>query len=374
MHTLETAREFLEAGRFNECVELCRALIAAKPGDPSAHALLCRSLAAQGRFDAALAAITDALRLSPADPGLNLDRALALLKAGHLQEGWAAYEWRHKRPGAGKPPSLPKVRYLDDLDGRTVLIDHEQGFGDTIQFLRYVQPLAEAGMNILLRVPRELARLMRGQAGIAEVLVSGQEAAPSDYYCPVNSLPYVFDTLLETVPTDGAYIRADVALIAEWAARLPPGPRVGLIWAGEASPGNPDLERKRDVPFKMLLPLTVTPGPAFVSLQTGPARGEIAGPIHDPMGAVQDFADTAAIIDNLDAVISVDTAVAHLAGAMGKPVFLLDRYDNCWRWLYGRGDSPWYPTLMIFRQTEPGDWLGPITEAAQTLEEFFPEG
>jgi ADP-heptose:LPS heptosyltransferase len=124
----------------------------------------------------------------------------------------------------------------------------------------------------------------------------------------------------------------------------------------------------------MLLPLTVTPGVSFVSLQTGSARSQIAGGVHDPMGAVRDFADTAAIIANLDAVISVDTAAAHLAGAMGKPIFLLDRYDNSWRWLYGRGDSPWYPTLMIFRQTQPGDWLGPVTQAAQTLEEFFPEG
>jgi Glycosyltransferase family 9 (heptosyltransferase) len=374
MKTLGDARELLEAGRFIECAQLCRALIAAEPNDPSAHAFLCRSLAAQGRFDAALAAITDALRLSPADTGLNLERAFALLKAGHLQEGWAAYEWRHRQPGGGKPPTLPKVRYLDDLDGRTVLIDHERGFGDTIQFLRYVRPLAEAGMKIQLRVPGELVRLMRGQAGIAQVLVGGEENAPADYYCPVGSLPYVFDTALETVPTDGAYIGAEAGLIAEWAARLPPGPRVGLVWAGAASPGSPGLERRRNVPFKMLLPLTVTPGPAFVSLQTGTARGEIAGPIHDPMGAVQDFADTAAIIANLDAVISIDTAVAHLAAAMGKPVFLLDRYDNCWRWLHGRGDSPWYPTLMIFRQAEPGDWLGPVTEAAQTLEEFFPEG
>jgi hypothetical protein len=218
---------------------------------------------------------------------------------------------------------------------------------------------------------------MRGQYGIAEVATSGAGLPPFDYRCPVNSLPYVFDTSIETVPADGAYVSADRALTAEWAARLPPGPRVGLVWAGEPGSSDPEaraLDRRRNLPFKMLLPLTVTPGVSFISLQTGPARSQIAGGIHDPMGAVRDFADTAAIIANLDAVISVDTAVAHLAGAMGKPVFLLDRYDNCWRWLYGRGDSPWYPTLMIFRQAQPDDWLGPVTQAAQTLEEFFPEG
>ncbi|HEX4505961.1 MAG TPA: glycosyltransferase family 9 protein [Alphaproteobacteria bacterium] len=376
MHTLEAAREYLEAGCFEECAALCRGLIEADPGNTKAHATLGRALTAEGEFDEALAASTDALRLSPADIAINLDRAVALLKAGHLLEGWAAYEWRH---GGDTParPMLPKVRYLDHLDGRTVLIDHEGGFGDTIQFLRYARLLVEIGAKVVLRAPPELARLMSGQDGIAEV-VTAADRPPFDYRCPAMSLPYVFDTAVETIPTaDGVYINADRALIAEWATRLPPGPRVGLVWAGERSSNDAEaqaLDRRRNLPFKMLLPLTVTPGVSFVSLQTGPARGQIAGGIHDPMGAVRDFADTAAIIANLDAVISVDTAVAHLAGAMGKPVFLLDRYDNCWRWLYGRGDSPWYPTLMIFRQAQPGDWLGPVTQAAQTLEEFFPEG
>jgi len=271
---------------------------------------------------------------------------------------------------------LPKLKHLGDLSGRIILIRHEDGFGDTIQFLRYAQLLAETGARIVLSAPRELARLMRGQTGIAEVFTGNADPARHDYHCPIGSLPYVFDTSIETVPADGAYIAADPTLTAEWAARLPPGPRVGLVWAGASRSGGPAaqaLDRRRNLPFKMLLPLTVTPGLSFVSLQMGPARSQIAGGVHDPMGAVKDFADTAAIIANLDAVISVDTAAAHLAGAMGKPVFLLDRYDNCWRWLHGRGDSPWYPTLMIFRQTQPGDWLGPVTQAAQTLEEFFPE-
>jgi hypothetical protein len=369
MHTLGAAHEYLEAGCFEECADLCRALIAADPTNPEAHAMLGRALTAEGEFDEALAAIGDALRLSPADIHINLDRAVALLKAGHLLEGWAAYEWRHM-PAV---PMLPKVRYLEDLGGRTVMVDHEDGIGNTIQFLRYARALTEMGARVLLRVPPELERLMRGQDGIAEVLTAEREPAPFDYRCPVMSLPYVFDTSLETIPAAGAYIGADAGLTAEWAARLPPGPRVGLVWAGVSATGGP-ADRRRSMPFRMLLPLTVTPGVSFVSLQTGAARAEIAGGVHDPMGAVRDFADTAAIIANLDAVISVDTAVAHVAGAMGKPVFLLDRYDNCWRWLYGRGDSPWYPTLMIFRQTQPGDWLGPVTQAAETLEEFFPEG
>jgi tetratricopeptide (TPR) repeat protein len=367
-------------GLIEEAIDAFGQAVMADPADAAAYTDLSHVLAAEGRFDEALAATTDALRLLPDDIEINIDRALTLLKAGHLLEGWAANEWRHKRPGRGTPPvhlMLPKLRHLDDLAGRTIVILHEDRFGDTLQFLRYAQLLAEAGGRIVLRAPRELERLMRGQQGIAEVLTGDADLPPFDYQCPVCSLPYVFDTSIETIPIDGPYIRADAMLAAEWAARLPPGPRVGLVWAGEARSDEPAaraLDQRRNLPFKMLLPLTVTPGLTFVSLQMGPARAQIAGAVHDPMGGVKDFADTAAIIANLDAVISVDTAVAHLAGAMGKPVFLLDRYDNGWRWLYGRGDSPWYPTLMIFRQTRIGDWLGPVTQAAQTLEEFFPEG
>jgi len=365
-------------GQVDEAIGVFGKAVAADPANAAARANLGNALATGGRFEDSLAAITDALRLSPADIDINVNRAVTLLKAGRLPEGWAANEWRHKKPGREKlPPALmlPKLAHLGDLAGRTIVVYHEEGFGDTIQFLRYAQLLAEAGARIILWVPQELVRLMRGQAGIAEVLTGNVNLPPFDYHCPIISLPYVFDTTVETIPARNSYIQADAALVADWAARLPPGPRVGLVWAGEPRPHDPiaeALDRRRSLPFKMLLPLTVTPGMSFVSLQMGAARDQIANGVHDPMGGVKDFADTAAIIANLDAVISVDTAVAHLAGAMGKPVFLLDRYDNCWRWLHGRADSPWYPTLMIFRQTQMGEWLGPVTQAAETLEEFFP--
>jgi len=368
-----------EQGATDEAIELFGRAVAADPANAAAHANLGNALATEGLFEDALAAITDALRLSPADIDININRAVTLLKAGRLLEGWAANEWRHKKPGREKlPPALmlPKLKHLDELAGRTIVIYHEEGFGDTIQFLRYARLLAEAGARIILWAPQELVRLARGQAGIAEVLTGNVNLPRFDYHCPIISLPYVFETAIETIPAKTPYIVADAALTAEWAARLPPGPRVGLVWAGEPRPHDPvaqALDQRRSLPFKMLLPLTVTPGMSFVSLQMGPARGQILSGVHDPMGGVKDFADTAAIIANLDAVISVDTAVAHLAGAMGKPVFLLDRYDNCWRWLHGRADSPWYPSMMIFRQTRMGEWLGPVTQAAETLGEFFPD-
>ena len=184
---------------------------------------------------------------------------------------------------------------------------------------------------------------------------------------------------METIPCDVPYVAADPALAAAWAARLPAGEalRVGLVWAGQARPWLPGftgLDRRRSTSLATLAPLAAIQGVRFISLQKGPAAGEIVQPgidlnVFDAMEEVRDFADTASIIANLDLVISVDTSVVHLAGAMGKPVFLLDRYDNCWRWLRGREDSPWYPTLRIFRQQQSGEWGPVIARVAAALSE-----
>jgi hypothetical protein len=178
------------------------------------------------------------------------------------------------------------------------------------------------------------------------------------------------------------YIAAEPERAQRWAgrfnaARLPGGPRIGLVWSGEPRAYDPTaqaLDARRSIPFETLRPLTELPGFAFVSLQMGRAWSQVSPPVHDPMGEVRDFADTAAIIANLDLVVSVDTSVAHLAGAMGKPVYLLDRYDNCWRWLAGRTDSPWYPTLRIFRQPHMGDWGSVVQAAAAALTARFADG
>jgi hypothetical protein len=239
---------------------------------------------------------------------------------------------------------------------------------------------------------------------------------PFDFHCPFVSLPRVFETTMATVPRE-PYLAADPALAAVWAKRLPASPmRVGLTWAGQTRPWLPGfatVDRRRSAGLAAFAPLGAVSGVQFVSLQKGPAprqirlgpggtapgpmaarglspermapeergvaeasvrpmaawgfaEGEVA--LCDPMGMVEDFADTAAIIANLDLVISVDTAVVHLGGAMGKPMFLLDRYDNCWRWMSGRTDSPWYPTMTIFRQEKQGDWSVPMTRAAAALQ------
>jgi hypothetical protein len=216
-------------------------------------------------------------------------------------------------------------------------------------------------------------RLLRSVPGVADV-PDGEAPVPvHDFHCSFNGLPRAFETTLETIPCDMPYLTADGALVRQWAERLPDNGalRVGLCWAGQARPWLPGfsgLDQRRSTQLATLAPLAVVPGVQFVSLQKGPASVEAraaGSTLLDVMDDVHDFSDTAGLVANLDLVISVDTSVVHLAGALGKPVFLLDRYDNCWRWLSGRENSPWYPTLRIFRQLRSGEW-GPVIEAAAT--------
>jgi len=351
---------------------------AADGANPAAAANLGNALSTERRFDEALAATAEALRIAPSDIDIHVNRSVTLLKSGRLLEGWSENEWRLKKPGREKLPAalkLPRLSALPDgLQGRTVVIYHEEGFGDTIQFLRYAELLKAAGAKVIAWMPEQLLRLVRDHRAIAECL-SGDVTLPRfDFHCPVNSLPYVFGTTLDTIPAAVPYIAADSDLTAAWNAALPTAPRrVGLVWAGEPrayDPAAQALDQRRSISPELLAPLTAVEGVSFVSLQMGAARMRMPPGLHDPMSTVKDFADTAAIVASLDLVVSVDTAVAHLAGAMGKPVFLLDRYDNCWRWLSGRTDSPWYPTLRVFRQARMGEWAPAIAEAAKALKTF----
>jgi hypothetical protein len=235
--------------------------------------------------------------------------------------------------------------------------------------------LARLGATVTVSVPTPLVRLLRGIPGI-NVMQTGVGPLPAhDLQCSFFSLPRVFGTTMRSVPAT-PWLAADPALAAAWAARLPQdGLRAGLVWAGHARPwlhGFSSVDRRRSAGLAAFSPVAHVQGVRFVSLQAGTAAAQGQDPpdgmeLTDPMESVSDFADTAAVIANLDVVISVDTSVAHLAGAMGKPVLLLDRYDNCWRWLHGRTDSPWYPSMTIFRQPKPGDWASAMHRAASAL-------
>ncbi|CAH2603609.1 Tetratricopeptide repeat protein [Rhodovastum atsumiense] len=346
--------------------------------DAVAWANLGKALSSLGRVEEALAAFDTALRLRPADVQIGINRALALLRFGRFREGWEAYEWRLRLPGHATLPLAQRLEAADlqaGLAGKSVLLTHEEGFGDTLQFVRYARKLAHAGAEVSLLVPPELARLGGGIAGVTRVGSDPRALPRFDRHCPMLSLPRVFATTIETIPAEGHYITAAAPDLARWGAHLAalPGLRIGLAWAGGSRPTVPAarlIDRMRSIPPAMLAPLAGLADVSLVSLQLpATAQPDLPG-LCDPMPQVRDFADTAAIIAHLDLVVSVDTAVAHLAGAMGKKVFLLDRFDPCWRWLRGREDSPWYPTLRIFRQARPQDWADVIARIATAIRGF----
>jgi Flp pilus assembly protein TadD/ADP-heptose:LPS heptosyltransferase len=367
-----------EAGQFAEAAERFQMAIVNDPRPAAFWANLGMMLKVEGRFDAALDAYEQALVRAPNDQRIRGNRAVALLQAGRLTEAWQDEDWQPDHTMLPPETLLPAISRLPDLSGRTVLVVHEEGFGDTLQFLRYLPLLAKRGARVAVAVPPPLTRLLRSVPGVSDV-PDGDAAVPEhDFHCSFNGLPRAFETTLDTIPHNVPYLAADPGMARQWAARLPDNGalRVGLCWAGQARPWLPGfsgLDYRRSTRLATLAPLALVSGLQFVSLQKGPASEEVptAGfALLDVMNEVHDFADTAALVANLDLVISVDTSVVHLAGALGKPVFLLDRYDNCWRWLSGRENSPWYPTLRIFRQLQSGDWGSVIAGVATALEDL----
>lgn len=367
-----------EMGKFRDAVRCFESAARLDPDAPAGWANLGMMLKIEGRFDDSLASYDRAIARAETDPQIRVNRAIALLHAGRWEDAWRDYEWRFNRPGHSPMSSEPMLPVLESgtrLDGSRILVWHEEGFGDTLQFARYLPMLMELGAEVTASVPAALVRLLRGMPGLTVVQAGKGTLPPHDVQCPFFSLPRAFGTTIRNVP-GSPYLQADPALAAAWAARLPgTGLRAGLVWSGQARPwlqGFTAVDRRRSVGLGAFAPLASVSDVWFVSLQAGtPAAQGLDPPagmaLVDPMEAVRDFADTAAIIAGLDVVISVDTSVAHLAGAMGKPVFLLDRYDNCWRWLHGRTDTPWYPTMTIFRQPRPGDWASAMQRAAASL-------
>ena len=316
-----------------------------------------------GRFGLARDVLRDALARAPADVAARFGLANALLALGEWAEGWAAYEARWQLCGATPPPMTVPLWRGEPLAGRRILVHAEQGLGDTLHFARFLPLIVARGGVVVLQVPAPLQRLAAGFPGVAEVVTI---AAPSDVHCPLLSLPGILGGTPATVAPP--YLQADPALVARWAARLPADGRlrVGLAWAGgppRENGASQQPDAARSMRLAQMTPLLAVPGIQVISLQ----KGAQATGLCDPMGEVADFADTAAIVAALDLVISVDTSVAHLAGAMGKPVWMMCRWDPCWRWPRGGSTSPWYPTMRIFRQPRLGDWTAVVTDVAAAL-------
>ncbi len=323
----------------------------------------------------------DALRLRPdlADAQANL--AMVLLLTGRWAEAWPYYEarWQTADLAAARCAFVaPLWTGEEPVADRTILLHAEQGLGDTLQFCRYASLLAARGARVVLQVQPLLVRLLARLPGIAQVVAQGDALPDFDLHCPLMSLPRAFGTTPDTVPGVVPYLTADPVQQAAWRDGLAvlPGRRVGLVWAGSARALQPHaaaLDRRRSMRLADMAPLASVRGCSFVSLQLGPPATQLnerpeAMLIYDVAERLGDFADTAAVMANLDLVITVDTAAAHLAGALGRPVWLLNRFDTCWRWLLNRDDSPWYPTLRQFRQEGAEGWADVMQRVAQALD------
>ena len=299
-----------------------------------------------------------------------------LLLMGRLEEGWREYEWRWKtKPIAATARQFTVPQWNGESIGdRTLLLHAEQGLSDTLQFCRYV-PLIPDGAKIVLEVQPSLERFLSQLPGVAALIPQGAALPPFDLHCPLLSLPLALGTILEGIPAAVPYLKADPMLAARWGERIAhiEGLRVGIVWAGQDLEELMPSDRSRSTGLAMMEPLGEVSGVSFISLQQGEAATQRANPpygmvLYDFTADLQDFADTAALIDRLDLVITVDTAVAHLAGALDKPVWLLNRFDPHWRWLLDRDDSPWYPQLLQFRQSSPGDWTSVVLRVRDALQ------
>jgi len=364
-------------GRHADAVASYDSTLALIPNHVAAWSGRGVSLQALNRHADAIASFDRALALAPDYADAHFNRSLALLAIGDYAQGQAEYEWRWKRSGAEAfRKHFPRPLWLGEspLNGRTILLHAEQGLGDTIQFVRYVALLARAGASVVLEVHPELKPLLSRLDGVKHVIALGEPRPPHDVHCPLGSLPRALKTTLAAVPADIPYLAADPDRVARWRPRLDAfgGPRVALVWAG--NPAHPN-DRNRSLPLEKLGPLWASGRARVVSLQRdlrpGDAEAVAAAPVLDLGRDLADFDDTAAVLACCDRVIAVDTAVAHLAGALGRPLWVLLPFSSDWRWTAAAERSPWYPAARLYRQPQPDDWASVIARVAADLPATF---
>jgi tetratricopeptide (TPR) repeat protein len=369
-------------GRAAEAAASYELAIAIRPEYAEAYNNRGNALGFLQRCEPALASYDRAIALKPDYAEALFNKSVLLLLMGRLAEGWRLYEWRKKKAIAARDYPQPIWLGETDIAGKTILLTEEQGLGDTIQFCRYAPLVAQRGARVILEIPPQLTRLAASLAGVAQIVEAGRPLPAFDCHCPLLSLPLAFKTELAAIPAAIPYLKADPDQSNSWKDRLGEKKklRVGLVWSGGIRPNQPvSVNQRRNIPLAKFAALKSW-DVDFYSLQKGqPGEAELAelkgshwnGPdILDFTSAIGDFADTAAFMNNLNLVITVDTAAAHLAGALGKPVWILIRFDTDWRWLLDRTDSPWYPTARLFRQEKPGDWDGVIQRVKAELERW----
>ncbi len=376
LHWRNISEAYRLLGRLDDALASARRAVTLDPADPLGPFNLAMVLYDRLDLPACIAAARHSLDLRPNLPQAHMKMAQALLLTGELERAWEHYEWRYQIPGA--PPLMPPTD-RPQWDGRTLrgerlLLIGDQGYGDVLMFARYIPWAATRADSIVLACSQEMAPTLRRMFPALPLVTQWDCTPPYVCFCPLSGLPRLHGTTLQTIPPRLPACQADPALAAEWKARLdrdiPAGlRRVGIAWAGRPTHNN---DRNRSVPLTDFAPLGAVAGVALVSLQKGPPAAQAQqwrgrAMLLNLDAGIQGFEDTAAIIDGLDLVICVDTAVAHLAGVMSKPAWIVLPYAPDWRWLTGRSDSPWYPGLRLFRAPGPKRLDAAITAAAAAL-------
>lgn len=372
-----------EKGEATESLALLKSALRSFPDHAGTLSNIGCVLSGLGRLQEALTFYNNAIQTYPTHAQIRLNHSIALLKAGRYAQGWSEHEWRLQLPGHSSLPSATLMPTLNakgrpetDIRGKRVLITQEEGLGDTLMYLRYIEPLAKRGAIAHLWVPETLEAVCRRVKGAAFVQVGG-DVPEFDWHCPFISLPRVFNATPHAIGAPVPYLRADAAKIRRFAQYIPQNGKlnVGLVWGGapRANLVGPHItDRKRSMPLNTLAPLAGVEGVNFISLQKGPYAQQAATPppgltLIDPTPALHTLDDTAALLMGLDVLVSVDTSCVHLAGGLGRPVILLDRFDNCWRWGHGTQSSHWYPTLRIIRQAQPRQWGSVVEQLCRGL-------
>jgi tetratricopeptide (TPR) repeat protein len=357
------ANALFHADRSAEAVPVYRRTLALVPDRVAALDNLGLALSDLGQLDEAIACLRRSIELQPEAPNSHNNLALALLLKGDYAAAWPHHEY-------GRPPATPRACPLWDgglLGGARILLHAEQGFGDTLQFVRYAPLVAARGGKVVLEVQPSLVRLLASLPGVSRIVTAGTAVADVACHSPLFSLPHIFRTGVATIPAVVPYVAAPPDR-TPWGQRIPGflSRRVGLAWQGQKAHRR---DRDRSLPLEALAPLAAVSGVSFYSVQKqGPEGVPPAGlHIEDLSDGFEDFGDTAAAIKRLDLVITVDTSIAHLAGALGKPVWILLAHTPDWRWLLERTDSPWYPTARLFRQPRAGDWASVLHQVAEAL-------
>lgn len=358
-----------------EAFALFDRIVAARENMPELYVNRGKAYAERRMVEEAEADYRRAVELGPDLAVAHANLGVTRLLRGDFEEGWREFEWRWRTPGFAKLEARFEAPLWrgEDLNGKTILLHNEQGFGDTLQFCRIAAVIKAMGARVILQVQRPLAALLSRLEGVDQLIPEGDPLPPHDLRCPLLTAPGRLKIDLDSIPAQIPYLSADPTAAAAWGLRLAShgeGLRVGLVWA--ASPDNP-VDRRRSTTLDRLAPLGLIPGVKLFAIQKGGAAEQARNPPEALSGLTSlsdqltDFADTAAVIANLDLMISVCSSPAHLAAGLGKPVWLLDRFDGDWRWMLDRADTPWYPNLKIYRQPARGDWTTPIEQIARDL-------